>query len=58
MPNLQKLETNVVELRSELQTFLTSYAQKMPVTSFISAASLTVPPSLMDELRVAASDGF
>ncbi|XP_037815846.1 trichohyalin [Lucilia sericata] len=54
VPNLHKLETNVDGLRSELQNFLTS---KMPANSLIAAASLTVPPSLMDELR-AASEGF
>ncbi|XP_065359886.1 interaptin [Calliphora vicina] len=57
VPNFQKLETNVDGLRSELQNFLSSYNPKMPATSLIAAASLTVPPSLMDELR-AASEGF
>ncbi|XP_023300459.2 interaptin [Lucilia cuprina] len=57
VPNLHKLETNVDGLRSELQNFLTSYNHKMSTNSLIAAASLNVPPSLMDELR-AASEGF
>ncbi|TMW50673.1 hypothetical protein DOY81_004241 [Sarcophaga bullata] len=57
VPNLKPLETNVDGLRCELQNFLTSYNYKMPATSLVAAASLSVPPSLMDELR-AASEGY
>ncbi|XP_013119198.2 interaptin [Stomoxys calcitrans] len=57
VPNFKNLETNIGGLRCDLQNFLSMYAQKMPSSSLITAASLTVPPSLMDELR-AASEGF
>ncbi|XP_075160345.1 uncharacterized protein LOC142233333 [Haematobia irritans] len=57
LPNLHNIETNIGNLRCDLQNFLSSYAQKMSSTPLITAASLNVPPSLMDELR-AASEGF
>ncbi|XP_073835994.1 uncharacterized protein [Musca autumnalis] len=56
VPNCKKLESGIDDLRNDLQKFLSSYGQKLP-TSFINTATLTVPPSLMDELR-AASESF
>lgn len=52
VPNCRKMESSIDDLRNDLQTFLTSYAQKIS-PSFINTASLTVPPSLMDELKAA-----
>lgn len=57
VPNLQKLDTNVEGLKSEIHNFISSYTHKVTSSNLITAASLSVPPSLMDELR-AASEGF